>query len=527
MRRASTLFALVLTASLTACSFPGTSDPGLRRTTPARAPAATWAEWNEVILRGRGVMLWAQHWKPRTGDVRAVVVIHHGLADHSARYQAFAEDLVKAGYEIWAMDMRGHGRSSGERTRADRIDDYLDDLDLLMAQVRKADGDRPVFLFGHSLGGLIATLYTIERQPPLAGLILSGPALAFDAPPVQAGAIRFVAAIWPGVPLLATPHEDFSSSRAVIDQLNVDALIYAPRGPARTARSAVDGVARVWAATDRLRVPLLALHGTIDKLTAPSGSRDLIARAAATDKTLRIYPGLDHDLLHEPDGHGAMVEAEITAWLDAHTGGAPVTFTSSTPGALVGDKRASLQSVEISEGVELPRHDALGGDPLVPINVRLRVGAGRAHGLGYHGGVDLHLENRGGDPSAELAVLGLALRTARGALIAVTAGAGIGGLRDGWAPRLPVGVELELPLGPTRLLARASIAWGLGGHAYADHALLGDENAALLGLRLGRDRRYWGSVIAGAGPFLAVTYRNLGGAELWGLAIGSQLWGGS
>ncbi|MCE9572858.1 MAG: lysophospholipase [Deltaproteobacteria bacterium] len=526
MRRAS-IVSLALAVSLSACYIGGTPDPGLRRTTPAPVPAAAWAEWNEVILRGHGVMLWAQHWKPRTGDVRAVVVIHHGLADHSSRYQAFAEDLVHAGYEVWAMDMRGHGRSSGERTRADRIDEYLDDLDLLMAQVRKADGDRPVFLFGHSLGGLIATLYTIERQPPLAGLILSGPALAFDAPPVQAGALRFIGAVWPAVPLLATPHEDFSSSLAVIDQMNDDKLIYAPRGPARTARSAVDGVARVWAATDRLRVPLLALHGTIDKLTAPSGSRDLVARAASTDKTLRIYPGLNHDLLHEPDGHGAMVEAEITAWLDAHTGGAPVTFTSSTPGALVGDKGASMQSVEIAAGIELPRHDALGGDPLVSASLRLRVGAGRAHGLGYHGGLDVQFDDRTTAPALELAALGLALRTDGGALVAVTAGAGIGGLRGGWAPRLPVGVELELPLGPTRLLARASIAWRLGGHAYADHALLGDENAALLGLRLGRDRRYWGSVIAGAGPFLAVTYRNLGGAEAWGLAIGGQLWGGS
>jgi alpha-beta hydrolase superfamily lysophospholipase len=519
------LLALVL-AALAAC---GAADPGLRRTTPPPLPAAADLDWGELTFAGAGgVQLYGQHWRPRSGAIRGVVVIHHGLADHSARYAGFAEELARAGYAVWALDMRGHGRSAGPRVTADRVDDFLDDLDAFMAEVRRAEPGQPIFLFGHSLGGMIVTLDAIERQPALAGLIVSGPALAFDAPPIQAAAIRFIAGIAPGAPLLATPHGDFSSSRAVIDAMDRDPLIYAPKGPARTARSAVDGVARIWAAPERLRVPLLALHGTIDKLTAPAGSRELVARAGSTDKTLRIYPGLNHDLLHEPDGHGAQVAGEIRAWLDAHTGGAPVAFTSSQPGRLVGDARPSLMAVEVELRDEEPRGEAFDRHRAITAGLRLRVGAGRSHGFGYHGGIDLQLgELRGFHYAADAALLGVALRTTGGTLLAATVGVGVFGVDAAWTAHAPLGVELEAPVGPIRILARARLALRISGASYGGTALVGDEDSALLGVRLGRDRHYWATVVAGAGPYLAVTYRNIGGAELWGIALGGQLWGGS
>src|SRR5262249_3255482 len=145
------------------------------------------------------------------------------------------------------------------------------------------------------------------------------PALAFDAPPLQVGVVRVLAAIAPNAPALATPHRGFSRRDEVVAEMDADPFIYQPDGPVRTARATIAGVARVWAAPERLRVPLLVVHGTADTLTAPAGSRDLVARAGTADKTLRLYDGLVHDLLREPDGGGARVAGDVVAWFDAHT----------------------------------------------------------------------------------------------------------------------------------------------------------------------------------------------------------------
>nr|MDQ3365783.1 hypothetical protein [Myxococcota bacterium] len=152
-----------------------------------------------------------------------------------------------------------------------------------------------------------------------------------------------------------------------------------------------------------------------------------------------------------------------------------------------------------------------------------------ALGLGWTGGIDLragHLD--GAIYEADLHPIGVAFRGAGGATLALTAGVGIGGLRGATATHAPVEASLEVPLGPVRVLARAGLGWRVSGDEYADDAFgLADEATGLVGLRLGRDRRYWATATAGAGPFLAVTYRSLGGGELWGVTLGGQLWGGN
>lgn len=516
---------LVLALSLAACAAP---SRGLRLDGPPRAPVPDDVDREELTFQGTGDLpLYAQRWRPRTGEVRGVLVIHHGLADHSGRYAGFAERLVRAGYAVWALDMRGHARSAGPRVQFDRIDELVSDLERFVALVREREPGRPLFVLGHSLGGLVTALFAIERQPDVAGVVLSAPGIAFDIPAFGAGALRFASALAPNAPLLQVKHRDFSTSPAVIADMARDPLIEAPDGPARSSRSATEGVARVWAQPERLVAPLLALHGTADKITAPIGSREIVARAGGADRTLRLYDDFAHDLLHEPDGRAERVTADVIAWLGAHTGGPAHGFTPPAPRRLRGDRRPMAIALDLDARGERTAAEESGGTA----GLRLRLGAGRATplGLGWTGGLDVrggYLD--GGFFEVDAYPAGLALRGAGGTTLGIAAGVGVGGLRGASATRVPVEAALELPLGPVHVLARASIAWRLGGPAYMSDALgVADEAGGALGVRVGRDRRYWPTATAGAGPFVAVTYRNLGGGEVWGVALGGQLWGGN
>jgi len=162
-----------------------------------------------------------------------------------------------------------------------------------------------------------------------------------------------------------------------------------------------------------------------------------------------------------------------------------------------------------------------GGDDGAGGLLRVRYGIGRP--LGYFGGVDVAAGSLDGAyASFDAHVLGLAVRDRTGAFVAVTAGAGVGGLRGIAATHAVVELSGELPLGPVRLVARTAAGWRLGGARYADSTLPVDEFTALAGVRLGRDRP-WGRVVAGRGPYLAGTYQHFGAASWLGAVIGIEL----
>jgi acylglycerol lipase len=301
------------------CSYPSFA--------PVRMPDAPAAQTDGVVhadgvfTGARGTQLYEQSWRPAKGEARAVVVLVHGLKDHSARYQALAEALALEGFAVHAFDLRGHGRSEGVRVWVDTFDDYLDDLDIFMRRVRASSPGRPVLLFGHSMGGAIATLYTLTHKPDLAGLALSGAALAVDVSAVTVGGTKVVAGLAPNAGVFQLDLRQFSRDPAVVAACSTDPLVYQPGAPARTARELLGALDRIQSGMEEITVPLLAMHGGEDKVTPPAGSRELVQRARATDKTLKIYPGLYHDLLHEPEK--AQVTADLVKWLRDHAPAAP------------------------------------------------------------------------------------------------------------------------------------------------------------------------------------------------------------
>lgn len=454
-------------------------------------PAPPSGSTTEVFVARDGTQLLARTW-PASGASRGVIVIVHGLKDHSARYAALATRLAGAGYAVYALDLRGHGRSAGPRVAPARWTDYVDDVDRFTTAVEQRAPGKPVYLFGHSMGGAIATRVAELHRPELAGLLLSGPALAIDAPPLLIAATRLTAVLAPNAPALDLDNRDFSSDPEAAAAIGRDELVSQPAAPARTAGGLVDGIASIWAHVDRLTMPLLAMHGTADRLTAPAGSRLLIERAPARDKTLRIYDGYFHDLLHEPGERGRRVEADVVGWLDAHHGGMAVPPSELYRGPLGGDPAGWTQAVELAGGAS--RAD----DGATHFAGRVAIDLARPRRVGWHGALTARLI----DARWALAVrpLGIAVHGG-GAALGVSFGAA---LTSGTVLAASGAAWFEHALGPLHLglfgeLARRSSTTELVGAT----------------LRLGRDHRYWPHARAGVGPAVSL------GADCAGRTCGS------
>jgi acylglycerol lipase len=477
-------------------------------------PAPPAGSTTEVITALDGTQLLARHWA--APDEKAVVVIMHGLRDYSARYAELATMLVAHGYTVYAFDLRGHGRSAGPRVAPDDWFDYVGDLDRVLTLIEQREPGKPVFLFGHSMGGEIAGLAAERHRPQLAGLILSGPALEVAAPALLIPGTRMAAFLLPGAPGLAFDNRDFSSDPETGPAMDADPLISSAIAPAHTAAGLIEGIHAFWDGLDALTMPILALHGTADRLTAPAGSRMLIERAPSHDKTLKIYPGLFHDLVHEPKG--AQVRDDIIAWLDAHTGGAALPATPMYRGELVGDPKGWTQAIELAGGVAdgsiAGSSAGFAGD--IAINIA------RPEPFGWHAALDAWTANR--SYAIALRPLGIAV-TRRAVAIGISAGLALvhygpledTGLDDGLRFAYSGALWFEIPLGPLHFSERAEFDRELK----ADRGLI----VALSSVRIGRDRQYWPGAHGGVGPTLSGGLEFNGYSTAFVALIGLQLFG--
>ncbi len=490
---------LAVLAFLGSCAL--TPDPGLRLDPSPPGGSAI------HIFRARdGTQLAAIQWKATTPEVRGVVVLMHGLKDHTRNYVEVSQRLAASGYDVHAFDLRGHGRSAGPRAAPTSWDLYTDDLGLFLTWVQQRNPGRPVFLFGHSMGGAIATLAALRHEPKLAGLVLSAPALAIDAPPMFLAMTQLLGLMVPRARVLDLANRDFSSDPLVSRSMDSDPLISQGPGPARTAIGLVDGMRMIWEHIDRLTLPVLALHGTHDSLTAPAGSRALVNAARSTDKTLRIYQGLHHNLLHEPGGK--QVEDDIVAWLDARTGGPAVPPAPMYAGTLRGEPLGWTQAVELGAGVS----QGIGFAGTTSLQLA------RPRPVGWHGGFTSQLV--GDYKAVALRPVGVALRGG-GAVLGVSAG---GGFITGGYFALSYGAWGELPLGPVHLGFLAERLRRVTNTD--DHGpLASDQLWTSVSIRVGNDRYYWPNARAGVGPVFSGGRVWRGDDPSWFATIGVQLYG--
>jgi lysophospholipase len=262
-----------------------------------------------------GVRLFSQSWLPG-GAARAVVVIAHGAGEHSGRYAHVAARLMDEGYAVYALDHRGHGRSEGPRAVIDRLDNAVADLDQLIVLAASEQPGVPLFLLGHSMGGAISVRYAIDHQDRLAGLILSAPLAALEAAsPVTRLVAKLLSAVTPGLGLFPVDPALVSRDPEVVKAYETDPLVHHGKVPARTIAELAAAVESFPEAVGSITVPTLIMYGSGDRLVPPTGSMMLNDRIGATDKTLKTYDGLYHEILNEPERDAVM--DDMCDWLRA------------------------------------------------------------------------------------------------------------------------------------------------------------------------------------------------------------------
>jgi alpha-beta hydrolase superfamily lysophospholipase len=264
-----------------------------------------------------GIKIFTREWQP-AGKPHGVVVISHGLNAHSGLYEWAAQQFTSNGLAVHALDHRGRGRSEGERFFVKKFADWTTDLATFIDIVKAREPGLPVFLLGHSAGGVIACGYALEHQDELAGLICEDFAYQIPAPDIALAILKGVSRIAPHAHVLKLKNELFSRDPAVVDALNADPLIANESQPSETVAALVRADELLKKSFQQITLPVLIMHGTADKVTKPSGSQEFYEKVGSSDKELKLYEGHFHDLL--ADVGKQQVMADIQAWIDAHLG---------------------------------------------------------------------------------------------------------------------------------------------------------------------------------------------------------------
>lgn len=260
-----------------------------------------------------GLGLYYQSWQP-DGPIRGVVVIVHGHGEHSGRYQHVVNHLVSRGFALYALDHRGHGRSPGQRGHVNSMADYRGDVAALVQLAGVAHPRSPLFILGHSLGGLITLDYILHHPEGLRGAIVSAPAVgSVGVSPILLHISRLLSRIWPTFSLeTGLEVQAISRDPEEVRKYQNDPLVHG-KGTARLATVVMDTAVYCQNHAHTLQLPLLMIHGTADSITAPADSRRFFDNVAGPDKTYIAYDGGYHE--SHNDIHYKQVVADLSAWL--------------------------------------------------------------------------------------------------------------------------------------------------------------------------------------------------------------------
>ncbi len=255
---------------------------------------------------------------PPVGRARAAVVICHGVNSHGGQYLWAGAQFAAAGFAALALDLRGRGQSEGARYYVDDVAQYVADVAAVIRLAKSRYPGLPVFLLGHSAGGVVSSTYALDHQAEIAGLVCESFAFKVPAPGAVLAIVKGLSRLAPRLPVLKLKNEDFSRDPIAVRILNSDPLTLNEVQPAKTVAALVRANDRLRREFPRITLPVFILHGTADKATLPSGSQFFFDTAGSKDKTLKLYDGHFHDLLNDVGKDGVM--ADIRAWIEARLG---------------------------------------------------------------------------------------------------------------------------------------------------------------------------------------------------------------
>ena len=265
----------------------------------------------------RDANIFYQAWLP-DGEVKAALLIVHGLGEYCGRYRNVVEHFVPLGYAVYGLDHLGHGKSDGGREQVERFEDYTEPLQTYYGMVKGWQPGKPIFLLGHSMGGLIECVYLLDHQADFKGAVISAPAIkvgdSISATTITLG--KMLSVLAPKAGVLALDANGISHDPEVVKAYVNDPLVFHGKTPARLASEMLKGMQRVTAEVDKISLPFITVQGGQDKLVDPAGAQMLYDRAGSKDKTIKVYPGMYHEVFNEPER--AVVLKDVETWLAAH-----------------------------------------------------------------------------------------------------------------------------------------------------------------------------------------------------------------
>lgn len=285
-----------------------------------------WISEGTFTGAGSGPEIAWKTWTP-DGEPTAVVVLAHGAGEHMGRYEHLVAALTASDIALHALDHRGHGTSDGPRGVVDRLTNAADDVAHLVDEAAAAHPNLPVFLLGHSMGGTIALVQALDRPAPLAGLILSAPALTLGSGPLPLRLLArtrvvplLLSALRPELGMLQLDPQGISSDPAAVAEYEADPLVFHGPLPARTTVEIAEFILGPFRQrTGELRLPFLAMHGMDDPITPCAAAETAYALAGSADKTLKRYPGAFHELFNEVPELRELALAELVDWIRARS----------------------------------------------------------------------------------------------------------------------------------------------------------------------------------------------------------------
>ena len=271
------------------------------------------SSYQEEFLTGiGGLKIFSRCWRPESRP-HAVVVLSHGFNSHSGYYVWAAEQLVASNLAVYALDYRGRGKSDGERYYVEHFSEYQSDLDLLVKTARSREAGLPLFILGHSAGGVIACNFVLDNQAGIAGLICESFAYRVPAPDFALAVLKGLSHLAPHAHVLKLPKKEFSRDPQMTQMLIDDPLLENEVQPTKTVAEMVRADERLKRDFPQFKLPLLIIHGTKDTVTRPEGSQEFYDRAGSADKTLKLYDGYFHDPLNDVGKETVM--ADIRDWI--------------------------------------------------------------------------------------------------------------------------------------------------------------------------------------------------------------------